>query len=66
MPGQGNLTHHRPSGGHVGVVLARGGTPTAQARYNVIASATFRRWKDHDAYQQAFDRVLRDLKAVPG
>ena len=26
----------------------------------------FRRWKDHDAYQQAFDRVLRDLKAAPG
>ena len=26
----------------------------------------FRRWKDHDAYQQAFSRVLRDLKAVPG
>jgi hypothetical protein len=23
----------------------------------------FRRWKDHVAYQQAFDRVLRDLKA---
>jgi uncharacterized protein YjbI with pentapeptide repeats len=27
----------------------------------------FRRWKrDHDAYQQAFDRVLRDLKQAPG
>jgi TIR domain len=26
----------------------------------------FRRWKDHDAYQQAFDRVLRDLKPAPG
>jgi predicted ATPase with chaperone activity len=26
----------------------------------------FRRWKDHDAYQQAFNRVLRDLKTVPG
>jgi TIR domain len=25
----------------------------------------FRRWKDHDAYQQAFDRVLRDLKTTP-
>jgi hypothetical protein len=24
-----------------------------------------RRWKDHDAYQQAFERVLRDLKAMP-
>lgn len=22
----------------------------------------FRNWKDHDAYQQAFQRVLRDLK----
>ena len=26
----------------------------------------FRKWKDHDAYQQAFDRVLRDLKQTPG
>jgi TIR domain-containing protein/conflict system STAND superfamily ATPase len=26
----------------------------------------FRKWKDHDAYQQAFDRVLRDLKQAPG
>jgi TIR domain len=26
----------------------------------------FRKWKDHDAYQQAFDRVLRDLKAAAG
>jgi TIR domain/Pentapeptide repeats (8 copies) len=24
----------------------------------------FRQWKDHDAYQQAFARLLRDLKAV--
>jgi TIR domain len=24
----------------------------------------FRRWKDHDAYQPALDRVLRDLKAA--
>jgi hypothetical protein len=23
----------------------------------------FRHWKDHDSYQQAFDRLLRDLKA---
>ena len=23
----------------------------------------FTRWKDHDAYQQAFQRLLRDLKA---
>jgi hypothetical protein len=23
----------------------------------------FRRWKEHDTYQQAFDRALRDLKA---
>lgn len=22
----------------------------------------FRRWKDHDAYKQQFDRLLRDLK----
>jgi hypothetical protein len=25
----------------------------------------FRRWKDHDAYKQSLDRVLRDLKARP-
>ena len=24
----------------------------------------FSRWKDHDAYQKAFDRLLRDLKAA--
>jgi hypothetical protein len=24
----------------------------------------FRRWKMHDVYQQAFDRLLRDLKAA--
>lgn len=23
----------------------------------------FTRWKDHDAYQKAFERLLRDLKA---
>jgi hypothetical protein len=23
----------------------------------------FSRWKEHDAYQQAFERLLRDLKA---
>ncbi|NIW80338.1 MAG: hypothetical protein GWN16_13170 [Calditrichae bacterium] len=23
----------------------------------------FINWKDHDAYQKAFDRLLRDLKA---
>jgi hypothetical protein len=26
----------------------------------------FRRWKTHDVYQQAFDRLLRDLKAESG
>ena len=26
----------------------------------------FTRWKDHDAYQQAFQRLLRDLKAGAG
>ena len=25
-------------------------------------SPDFAHWKDHDAYQQAFDRLLRDLK----
>jgi hypothetical protein len=24
-----------------------------------------RRWKDHDSYQQAFERLVRDLKAEP-
>jgi hypothetical protein len=24
----------------------------------------FRRWKDHDAYQKALERVLRDLKVA--
>jgi hypothetical protein len=26
----------------------------------------FTRWKDHAAYQKAFDRLLRDLKAEEG
>ena len=26
----------------------------------------FSNWKDHDAYQVAFDRLLRDLKRAPG
>jgi hypothetical protein len=26
----------------------------------------FRHWKDHDAYQKSFDRLLRDLKASDG
>jgi hypothetical protein len=26
----------------------------------------FRRWKENDAYKQAFSRILRDLKATPG
>lgn len=25
----------------------------------------FRNWKDHDSYQRAFQRILRDLKADP-
>jgi hypothetical protein len=25
----------------------------------------FRRWKDHDAYKQSFERVVRDLKVPP-
>jgi hypothetical protein len=25
----------------------------------------FRRWKDHDAYQQSFERVVRDLTIPP-
>ena len=25
----------------------------------------FTNWKDHDSYQKAFDRLLRDLKAEP-
>jgi hypothetical protein len=27
--------------------------------------ADFSRWKDHDAYKRAFDRLLRDLRAAP-
>jgi hypothetical protein len=27
------------------------------------AIGDFTRWKDHDAYQKAFERLLRDLKA---
>jgi hypothetical protein len=34
--------------------------------YGSPSNDDFGRWKDHDAYQQAFERVLRDLKAAPG
>jgi hypothetical protein len=30
-----------------------------------ISSETFSHWKDHDSYQKAFDRLIRDLKAIP-
>ena len=26
----------------------------------------FRRWKGHDAYRKALERLLRDLKVKPG
>lgn len=29
-----------------------------------VAQDELRDWKDHDAYQQTFGRLLRDLKAV--
>jgi hypothetical protein len=38
-----------------------GGWPALVRRTRHIGD--FTRWKDHDAYQQAFERLLRDLKA---
>ena len=39
---------------------------TSQARAAKLRDSRhigdFRRWKDHDAYKQQFDRLLRDLK----
>lgn len=35
--------------------------PTALRQERNIGN--FSCWKDHDAYQKAFDRLLRDLKA---
>jgi hypothetical protein len=40
--------------------------PVVRRRRRSRHIGDFRRWKDHDAYQQAFDRVLRDLKQTPG
>ena len=28
----------------------------------LVEAATFPRWKEHDAYQKALDRLLRDLR----
>lgn len=36
--------------------------PWAQTMRGTRHIGDFTRWKDHDAYQQAFDRLLRDLK----
>ena len=31
-------------------------------RAGVLRLGDFTRWKDHDAYQKALDRLLRDLR----
>ena len=33
------------------------------ADFGGVHIGDFRQWKDHDAYQKAFQRLLRDLKA---
>ena len=43
-------------------VLAEGVSPRkADVVKKVVGD--FRKWKDHDAYAKAFDRLLRDLKS---
>jgi hypothetical protein len=39
--------------------------PSVEIPYPIVARhiGDFRRWKDHDAYQKSFARLLRDLKA---
>ena len=37
--------------------------PFSSSDVSPVFSGDFRAWKDHDAYQQAFTRLLRDLKA---
>lgn len=46
------------------VMKVEGGWPALIRNTRNIGD--FRRWKDHDAYQKAFDRLLRDLKAEDG
>ena len=38
-------------------------TPWAANIRRIRNIGDFRKWKSHDDYQKAFDRVLRDLKA---
>jgi hypothetical protein len=47
---------NRPARQHA---LGRGGRQRARESRNI---GDFTRWKDHDAYQNALDRLLRDLR----
>jgi hypothetical protein len=43
------------------VMESRAGWPALLKNTSNVGD--FTRWKDHDSYQKAFDRLLRDLKA---
>ena len=36
------------------------------SRPSVVQFGDFTRWKEHDAYQKALDRLLRDLRVEKG
>ncbi len=49
-----------------GSIAERGSVPRtlcAPARFASTSSPDFSNWKDHDSYQEAFQRLISDLKA---
>jgi hypothetical protein len=50
-------------GANVGCSETPSHTFYGSARDTTARMGVFRKWKDHDAYHQAFERMLRDLKA---
>jgi hypothetical protein len=48
---------HAVSGQAAYEITIRGGGPSSRH------VGDFTRWKEHDSYQKAFERLLRDLKA---
>ena len=38
--------------------------PSLDGRHWDLPRTQFTRWKNHDEYQKAFERILRELKAV--
>jgi hypothetical protein len=55
-----------PAGGSIehadAIASVRSRTPEPPRQYWLSVLYDFTRWKDHDAYQKALNRLLRDLR----